>query len=122
VLHRDEALHCHHCGFAESAPETCPACGSVELARIGAGTQRLERELEAHVPELERFRLDADAIDRPGEPAATLRRFAAAERAVLVGTQMAKGHHFPGALAAVVDAATGLSLPDFAPRSARSSS
>src|SRR5262245_13920808 len=115
VLHRDEALHCHHCGFAETAPESCPACGSVELARIGAGTQRLERELEAHVPELERFRLDADTVDRPGEPAATLRRFAAAERAVLVGTQMvAKGHHFADvALAAVIDADTGLGVADF---------
>src|SRR5581483_84123 len=46
---------------------------------------------------------------------AALRRFAAAERAVLLGTQMvAKGHHFAGvALAAVVDADTGLGLPDF---------
>ena len=115
VLHRDEGLHCHHCGFAEHSPEACPACGSVELARIGAGTQRLERELEAHVPELERFRLDADAIAKPGEPAATLRRFAAAGRAVLVGTQMvAKGHHFTDvSLAAVVDADTGLGVPDF---------
>jgi primosomal protein N' (replication factor Y) (superfamily II helicase) len=115
VLHRDDALHCHHCGFGEQAPESCPACGSVELARIGAGTQRLERELEAHVPELERFRLDADAIEKPGEPAATLRRFAAADRAVLVGTQMvAKGHHFANvSLAAVIDADTGLGVPDF---------
>src|SRR5439155_20161248 len=24
VLHRDEALHCHHCGFAEPSPEACP--------------------------------------------------------------------------------------------------
>ena len=115
VLHRDEALHCHHCGFAAQSPDSCPACGSVELARIGAGTQRLERELEAHVPELERFRLDADATEKPGEPAATLRRFAAAERAVLVGTQMvAKGHHFANvSLAAVIDADTGLGVPDF---------
>ena len=67
----------------------------MELARIGAGTQRLERELEAHVPELERFRLDADSVEKRGELAETLRRFAAADRAVLVGTQMvAKGHHF----------------------------
>ena len=115
VLHRDEALHCHHCGYAEGSPEACPACGSVELARIGAGTQRLERELEAHVPELERFRLDADAIEKPGEPTATLKRFAAAERGVLVGTQMvAKGHHFTDvSLAAVIDADTGLGAPDF---------
>ena len=115
VLHRDESLHCHHCGHAEPAPEACPACGSVELARIGAGTQRLERELEAHVPELERFRLDADSVEKRGKLAETLRRFAAAERAVLVGTQMvAKGHHFADvSLAAVIDADGGLGRPDF---------
>jgi primosomal protein N' (replication factor Y) (superfamily II helicase) len=115
VLHRDDRLHCHHCGHAELAPEACPACGSVEVARIGAGTQRLERELEARIPELERFRLDADSVAGRGELAATLRRFAVADRAVLIGTQMvAKGHHFAGvSLAAVVDADTGLALPDF---------
>ena len=83
--------------------------------RLGAGTQRLERELERLVPELERIRLDADAVRRPGAVTAALRHFADAERVVLVGTQMvAKGHHFSGvALAAVVDADTGLGHPDF---------
>jgi primosomal protein N' (replication factor Y) len=115
VLHVDGVLHCHHCGFAEPAPEVCPACGSPELARIGAGTQRLERELEQRLPELARIRLDADAASKPGAAAAALRRFAETERAVLVGTQMvAKGHHFADvSLAAVVDADTGLGLPDF---------
>jgi primosomal protein N' (replication factor Y) len=115
VLHRDERLHCHHCGYTEPAPEACPACKSVELARIGAGTQRLERELAEKVPELELIRLDADAVGERGELAATLRRFAEADRAVLIGTQMvAKGHHFGGvALAAVVDADLGLGMPDF---------
>ncbi len=115
VLHRDEHLHCHHCAFVEPMPEACPECGSVELARIGAGTQRLERELEERVPELERFRLDADAVAERGALMETLRRFAAADRAVLVGTQIvAKGHHFTGvSLAAVIDADTGLGVPDF---------
>jgi primosomal protein N' (replication factor Y) len=115
VLHRDELLHCHHCAFVEPTPTVCPECGSVELARIGAGTQRLERELEERVPELERFRLDADAVAERGALTDTLRRFAAADRAVLVGTQIvAKGHHFTGvSLAAVIDADTGLSVPDF---------
>ncbi len=110
VLH-DNGLHCHHCGFREAAPELCPECGSAELARIGAGTQRLERELAARLPELELIRLDAETKD----PRAALERFAAADRAVLLGTQMvAKGHHFAGvALAAVVDADTGMALPDF---------
>jgi primosomal protein N' (replication factor Y) len=115
TLHSDGTLRCHHCGAREPAGETCPECGSPELARIGAGTQRLERELERHVPELERIRLDADAVAKPEELRSALERFALAERAVLMGTQMvAKGHHFAGVeLAAVVDADTGLGLPDF---------
>ena len=115
TLHKDGRLHCHHCGYSEAVPEACPACGSSELARIGAGTQRLEAELEKRVPELERIRLDADTASKPGALREALDRFVAADRAVLVGTQMvAKGHHFPGvSLAAVVDADTGLALPDF---------
>jgi primosomal protein N' (replication factor Y) (superfamily II helicase) len=115
TLHGGGVLRCHHCGASEPAPETCARCGSADLARIGAGTQRLEQELEARIPELERIRLDADSVARPGGAAEALRRFAATESAVLIGTQMvAKGHHFAGvALAAVVDADTGLGLPDF---------
>ena len=115
TLHDDRSLRCHHCGRAERMGETCPACGSAELARIGAGTQKLERELAKHVPELERIRLDADAIKKPEQLRDALRRFSQSKRAVLVGTQMvAKGHHFPGVeLAAVVDADTALGLPDF---------
>ncbi len=115
VLHRDDWLRCHHCSASEPAGDHCPTCSSPELARIGAGTQRLERELEQRLPELERIRLDADAASRPGALSKALARFAATERVVLLGTQMvAKGHDFRGvALAAVVDADTGLAFPDF---------
>jgi primosomal protein N' (replication factor Y) (superfamily II helicase) len=115
VLHRDGRLRCHHCAHTEPAPETCPACGSAEMARLGAGTQRLERELAQRLPELELIRLDADTAGKPEALADALRKFAATDRAVLLGTQMvAKGHHFSGvSVAAVVDADTGLALPDF---------
>jgi primosomal protein N' (replication factor Y) len=115
TLHGDERLHCHHCGYSEALPEQCPNCGSVELARIGAGTQKLEAELAARVPGLERIRLDADTAAKPDALRDALERFGAARAAVLIGTQMvAKGHHFPGvAVAAVVDADTGLAFPDF---------
>jgi primosomal protein N' (replication factor Y) len=114
VLHGDGVLRCHHCAWTEAAPEVCPACASAELARIGAGTQRLERELEAALPRLTRFRLDADTVEQRGV-ADTLRAFGESRAAALIGTQMvAKGHHFSGvALAAVVDADAGLGLPDF---------
>jgi primosomal protein N' (replication factor Y) len=115
TLHGDSSLRCHHCARLETMGETCPACGSAELARIGAGTQKLERALAKQVPELEVIRLDADAVEKPEQLREVLERFAHADRAVLVGTQMvAKGHHFAGVeLAAVVDADTGLGLPDF---------
>jgi primosomal protein N' (replication factor Y) len=66
------------------------------------------------LPRLTRFRLDADTVEQRGV-SDTLRAFAASSSAALIGTQMvAKGHHFAGvALAAVVDADTGLGLPDF---------
>jgi primosomal protein N' (replication factor Y) len=115
TLHSDSRLHCHHCGFSTELPESCPECGSVELARIGAGTQRLETELARRLPGLERIRLDADTAARPGALREALERFAGARSAALIGTQMvAKGHHFAGVeVAAVVDADAGLAFPDF---------
>ncbi|HEU4973018.1 MAG TPA: primosomal protein N', partial [Gaiellaceae bacterium] len=115
TLHDDSRLHCHHCGYTTDMPAACPECGSVELARIGAGTQRLEAELARRVPGLERIRLDADTASRPGALREALERFTSARSAALIGTQMvAKGHHFPGVeVAAVVDADAGLAFPDF---------
>ncbi len=115
TLHGDGALHCHHCGRREPSPTLCPACGAAELARLGAGTEKLEEELAERLPGLQLIRLDADVASNPAELAERLAAFAAADRAVLLGTQMvAKGHHFEGvALAAVVDADTGMALPDF---------
>jgi primosomal protein N' (replication factor Y) len=97
------------------SPSLCPACGSAELARIGAGTEQLEQELAARLPELSLFRLDADTAGGDGTHGSILERFAATDRAVLLGTQMvAKGHHFADVrLAAVVDADSGLLVPDF---------
>ncbi len=115
TLHGDGRLHCHHCGFTADAPDRCPVCGSTELARLGAGTEHLEAELADQFPELEVIRLDADTVSDPALLRDELARFAATDRCVLLGTQMvAKGHHFAGvALAAVVDADTGLGMPDF---------
>ena len=97
-------------------PEACPACGSVELARIGAGTQRLEAELaKAPAPARAHPARCGHRVRVPALFATALERFAATRSAVLIGTQMvAKGHHFPGVeVAAVVDADAGLAFPDF---------
>jgi primosomal protein N' (replication factor Y) len=113
VLHRaGNYVACHHCGHRERVPERCSGCGSVSVARHGAGTERLEHEL------VQTFgggafpvhRLDADT---PG--AQTLERFQDARAGLLIGTQMvAKGHDFPDvALGVVLDADQTLRFPDF---------
>jgi len=117
VLHRAGGyIACHHCGHREAIPSRCRECGSVSVARHGAGTERLEHELAAATAG-ERFpvlRLDADA---PGLEARAriLERFHQAQSGLLIGTQMvAKGHDFPDVgLGIVVDADQTLRFPDF---------
>ena len=108
------AVACHHCGHRERAPSVCPECASVSVARHGAGTEQLERELEALVNPLPVFRLDSDVAAAAGV-ASVLSRFERAEAGVLVGTQMvAKGHDFPDVtLGVVLDADATLRFPDF---------
>jgi primosomal protein N' (replication factor Y) len=117
VLHRTElAVACHHCGHTEQIPDRCPACGSVSIARHGAGTERLQAELQRALaaPEFPVLRLDADAAGVDLR-ARTLERFMAAPAGLLVGTQMiAKGHDFRDvALGLVLDADQTLRFPDF---------
>jgi primosomal protein N' (replication factor Y) (superfamily II helicase) len=116
VLHRfSGSVACHHCGHVEEAPSTCPDCGSVSVARHGAGTERLEHELEQLVAPLPVFRLDSDAAAGRGAVAGVLERFDRSQSGVLVGTQMvAKGHDFPDVtLGVVLDADATLRFPDF---------
>ncbi len=114
VLHRDGGLRCHHCGHAEAKPESCPECSSVTIARVGAGTQRVEAELIEMLSHLEVFRLDSDSA-AGRDHGDLLRRFERAKSGVLVGTQMvAKGHDFPDVtLSVILDADGALRLPDF---------
>jgi len=110
VLHRaEDRLACHHCGHRERVPERCRKCGSMSVARHGTGTERLEHDLAAIGHDV--YRLDADVADA----GALLRRFEAAPRGILLGTQMvAKGHDFPDVtLGVVVDADGTLRFPDF---------
>jgi primosomal protein N' (replication factor Y) (superfamily II helicase) len=116
VLHKlSERLLCHHCGHGEPVPDSCAACGSVALARYGAGTERLASLLDEAVTPLPVFRLDSDTAGLGGAHIEILRRFEEAPSGVLVGTQMvAKGHDFPDVvLSVVLDADATLRFPDF---------
>jgi primosomal protein N' (replication factor Y) (superfamily II helicase) len=108
-------LRCRTCGHAEDVPTMCPSCGSLDVARHGFGTERVQREVEQLLPGVELLRLDSDVAASYGRLQAVLQQFAAPGPKVLVGTQMiAKGHHFPEVtLVGVIDADVVLHFPDF---------
>lgn len=115
-------LVCHHCGYSEAVPPVCPECGSPYLKKFGAGTQRVELELRALLdslpgvgPQVPIIRMDADTTQAKGAHQALLEEFAAADAAVLLGTQMiAKGLDFDDVtLVGVINADTQLHLPDY---------
>lgn len=109
-------LVCHHCGFEKHYISECPECKSPYLRKFGTGTQRVEEELRAILPDdMQIVRMDADTTKGKGKHAQLLQDFAAAKCAVLLGTQMiAKGLDFPDvSLVGVINADTALNLPDF---------
>jgi primosomal protein N' (replication factor Y) len=106
---------CHYCDYGRPLPPACPACGGEFLDYRGVGTERIEAEVQAALPGARIARVDRDTTRRRGAIDAVLRRFAARELDVLVGTQMiAKGHDFPEVtLVGVVSADIGLGVADF---------
>ncbi len=108
-------LRCHYCGHEEPLPATCRACGHLVHHTRGFGTQQLERLLAERYPGARLARMDLDTTSTKWSHQRILGSVEAGEVDLLLGTQMiAKGLDFPNVtLVGVVDADTGLYLPDF---------
>ena len=110
-----ERLLCHHCGRDRRMPERCPNCGNARIKQFGAGTQRVQAEVERLYPAVRTIRWDWDTTRSKGAHDLILQTFAAQQAQVLIGTQMvAKGLDLPlVTLVGVVSADVGLYLPDY---------
>ncbi|MBL8515340.1 MAG: primosomal protein N' [Betaproteobacteria bacterium] len=108
-------LHCHHCGETRPVPTHCGDCGSVELAPLGRGTQRVEETLAGLFPAARVARLDRDAARAKGVATRIFAEAAAGDVDILVGTQMlSKGHDFPNlTLVGVLNADDAMFSADF---------
>jgi len=107
-------LRCHYCGRTRRVPHQCPECGSGDLSQIGAGTQRVEEELDTAFPDASVLRMDRDTTSQKHGHHAILSQFGEGAD-ILLGTQMiAKGLDFSRVtLVGVVDADVGMLFPDF---------
>jgi len=112
---RNNRLRCHHCGSERPLPEHCESCRSMNLDRVGYGTERIAAALTEQFPDISIARIDRDSTRRKGALEAQLSRAVSGEARILVGTQMlAKGHHFPKlTLVCILDADRGLFGTDF---------
>jgi primosomal protein N' (replication factor Y) len=112
---RQRQLRCHYCDYATPVPESCPKCQGLNIEPQGAGTERLEEELQELFPGARVERMDRDTTGRKGAHQRLLEKMLNREIDILVGTQMiAKGHDFPGvSLVGVLGADSSLNLPDF---------
>jgi primosomal protein N' (replication factor Y) (superfamily II helicase) len=108
-------LRCHYCGQTRRAPDVCPKCRGRRLVYQGYGTQRIEEELQALLPDARIVRMDLDSTSRRGSHTRILGKFGRGEYDILLGTQMvAKGLDFNRVtLVGVISADTQLLLPDF---------
>ena len=108
-------LRCHYCGRTERMTGKCGNCGSSSVSQLGTGTQRVEEELSFLFPDARVARMDLDTTAQRHSHHQILDRFGRGEKDILVGTQMvAKGLDFEHVtLVGVIDADTGLLLPDF---------
>lgn len=108
-------LQDHTTGTIVPPPDFCPACKSVRLHPVGAGTEKIEDILAAQFPNARILRADSDTITHPEEMRLLLQKMRDNEADILLGTQtVVKGLDLPNVtLSAVLLADVGLSLPHF---------
>ncbi len=116
VFHKaDRTLRCHHCGSGERVPRACPDCGDPDIQPLGRGTERVEEQLAALLPQARIARIDADTTRTSGSLERQLAEVHDGDVDILVGTQMvAKGHDFRRmTLVAALSADAALFSSDF---------
>lgn len=107
-------LLCHICGETRPRPLECPECGAPDPAPLGAGTQRIEEEIQRIFPAARVLRVDFDSAGGGGF-LQIWDRIEEGDYDILLGTQMiAKGLHLEKVtLVGVISVDHALFLPDF---------
>jgi primosomal protein N' (replication factor Y) len=117
VFHKqDMSLRCHYCGYAlRKIPESCSKCKGYNLQLYGAGTQRVQEDLEdlfgAKV-----LRLDSDRARGKSEMESLIGSALTDANRIMVGTKLMtkrldRMHGF--SLSAILNTDILLNIPDF---------
>lgn len=116
TYHRPEdRLICHYCGNTCPVPENCEKCGSKNMKFSGAGTQKIQQQLQTMFPKARLLRMDADTVTGKTDRDEILTAVRENRCDILLGTQMiTKGLDFPNVtLVGVLNADMSLYSSDF---------
>lgn len=92
---KDRELRCHYCGYKEPMPTRCGACGSTQLQTMGYGTEKIEEEIQLHLPNARIGRVDLDTTRSKTAFNQLINEVQSGNLDIIVGTQMvAKGIGF----------------------------
>lgn len=108
-------LICHYCNYSIMPYNTCPACNSAKLQMQGAGTERIEEEIETRLENAKVARIDYDTTRSKQHSLKIMEAFQNKQFNVLIGTQMlAKGLDFESVkMVGVINADLILFYPNF---------
>ena len=116
VYHKNtDLLRCHYCGYSQTLPKLCPACGQNGIRVFGYGTERIAEEMHHEFEGYRVARMDLDTTRNKEAYQEIIEEFARHETDILVGTQMvSKGLDFGDvSTVGVLNADTLLNFPDF---------
>ena len=108
-------LRCHYCGYTVFLKDSCPKCKEDAIRSFGAGTEKIEQELETLFPSARILRMDKDTTTKKGSHENYINMISEKKVDIIVGTQMiSKGLDFPSvSLVGVINADESLNIPDF---------
>ena len=110
----NKRLMCHYCGYSQRLDDVCPDCGGA-FSYVGAGTQKIEEELQEIFDGIRVMRMDTDTVTPAGSHEALFDQFREENIPVMVGTQMVtKGLNFENVtLVGVISADQSLYAGDY---------
>ncbi len=117
VFHKqDMSIRCHYCGYLVSAvPDRCSKCKGYSIKLLGAGTQRIQEDIEELLG-IKTLRLDSDRSQKRLEIEELIGDTFRDESRIIIGTKlMTKRLGIVGefSMAAVLNTDLFLNLPDF---------
>lgn len=113
--HGSRILKCHYCGYTSKVPERCHRCKGYHIELLGAGTQRVQEDIEEIIG-IKTLRLDSDISRKKSELDGLIDATYGDDVRIIIGTKLmtrrlgiTKGFY----MAAILNADLPMNFPDF---------